>query len=97
MTENTQQATDVDPLWNRAAQEGNAVVDRENTAMAITAIAEQSADQIALDEKLLDAMTPGAVIEFEPSEAERAGAFVEDALGEEDALDSVIDNMEDHG
>lgn len=42
--------------------------------------------------KLLDAMVPGAVVEFDPDEAERIGAFNEDALDEADALESRIDS-----
>ena len=42
-------------------------------------------------DKLHDAQTPGYHAEFDPEEAESAGAFVEDALSEEDALDSVHD------
>ena len=38
--------------------------------------------------KLIDAEVPGAVVEFDPEEAERAGAFVEDALSEEDAREA---------
>ena len=45
----------------------------------------------ALAEKLTDAMTPGFEAEFDPHEAEKAGAFTEDALSEADALDSTID------
>ena len=45
----------------------------------------------ALNDKLSDAMTPGFEAEFDPEEAERAGAFDEDALSEADALDSCID------
>jgi hypothetical protein len=45
----------------------------------------------ALTEKLSDVMTPGFEAEFDPEEAERAGAFDEDALSEADALDSCID------
>lgn len=44
---------------------------------------------VSMDElvrrKLIDAEVPGAVIDFDPDEADRAGAFVEDALSEEDA------------
>jgi len=36
-------------------------------------------------EKLIDAQTPGYQAEFDPEEAERAGAFVEEALGEQPA------------
>jgi hypothetical protein len=42
-------------------------------------------------EKLTDAMVPGAMVEFDPEEAEKAGAFIEDALTEGDALESDID------
>ncbi len=44
-----------------------------------------------IQEKLLDAEIPGFQAEFDPLEAERLGAFKEDALSEEDALDSTID------
>jgi hypothetical protein len=43
-------------------------------------------------EKLLDAEIPGFQAEFDPLEAERLGAFTEDALSEQDALDSTIDH-----
>ncbi len=49
-----------------------------------------NADAVLI-EKLSDAMTPGFEAEFDPEEAERAGAFHEDALSEADALDSCID------
>src|SRR5690606_27115858 len=42
-------------------------------------------------EKFLDMRTPGFIAEFDPEEAEYAGAFVEDALSEADALASVVD------
>lgn len=45
----------------------------------------------SLREKMDDALTPGYQVEFDPYEAEKAGAFVEDALVEQDALDSDID------
>lgn len=35
--------------------------------------------------KLTDAMTPGAQIDFDPAEAEQAGAFQEEALSLDDA------------
>ena len=44
-----------------------------------------------LAEKLTDAMIPGAMVEFDPEEAERIGAFQEDALDESDAFESSID------
>lgn len=55
-----------------------------------TSIDKAHADE-ALNDKLTDAMTPGFAVEFDPEEAERAGAFKEDALSEADALDSCID------
>lgn len=39
-------------------------------------------------QKLGDAEVPGAVVYFDPDEAERAGAFVEDALSEDDAREA---------
>lgn len=45
----------------------------------------------ALREKMTDPYTPGVAVEFDPSEAEQAGAFYEDALSEEDAAESNID------
>lgn len=47
-------------------------------------------DQV-VNEKLIDAQTPGFQAEFSAREAEIAGAFEEDALSEEDALDSTSD------
>lgn len=44
-----------------------------------------------LREKLDDAMTPGYQAEFDPEEAEMVGAFVEDALSEQDAIESGLD------
>jgi len=44
-----------------------------------------------LEEKLVDAETPGFQVEVDPDEAEKLGAFVEDALSEADALDSTGD------
>jgi len=47
----------------------------------------------AIDAKMLDCMTPGYVVEFDPLEAEIVGAFPEDALSEGDAMDSALDLM----
>jgi hypothetical protein len=44
-----------------------------------------------LHEKLADALIPGFQAEFAPDEAELAGAFVEDALSEQDAVESGVD------
>lgn len=51
----------------------------------------ESTTQGIVYDKLNDALTPGAQIEFSPNEAFMAGAFLEDALSEEDARDSDID------
>lgn len=49
----------------------------------------------ALIDKLSDAeSTPGLKVEFDPDEAEKAGAFEEDAVSEDDALDSSADSMD---
>ncbi|MGL5335203.1 MAG: conjugal transfer protein TraD [Enterovibrio sp.] len=55
--------------------------------------AQNDANEV-LFEKLVDALLPGYQAEFAPDEAELAGAFVEDALSEEDALDSCMDLVE---
>jgi hypothetical protein len=48
-------------------------------------------DQDVVLLKLRDAATPGFAAEFDPDEAQRAGAFVEDALSEEDAMAGAAD------
>jgi hypothetical protein len=48
----------------------------------------------ALREKLADADTPGYQAEFDPEEAELVGAFIEDALSEQDAMESSVDLLE---
>lgn len=45
-------------------------------------------------QKLIDALTPGFQAEFDPDEAERLGAFEEDALSEQDAIDSDTDLLD---
>lgn len=45
----------------------------------------------ALRDKLTDILTPGYEAEFDPDEAEQAGAFAEGALGLEDAAESCLD------
>jgi hypothetical protein len=58
----------------------------------MTAIDKETAAADALNEKLNDAeMSPGYAVEFDPDEADRAGAFEEDALSEADALASSVD------
>lgn len=50
-----------------------------------------------IDQKLLDMETPGFAAEFSAIEAERLGAFVEDALDLQDAMDSTIDQLQSGG
>jgi hypothetical protein len=58
----------------------------------MTMIDRSTAAADALNEKLSDAETnPGYAVEFDPDEADRAGAFEEDALSEADALASSVD------
>ena len=45
----------------------------------------------ALRDKLTDLLIPGYCVEFDPDEAEQAGAFQEDALSEQDAAESCLD------
>jgi len=47
-----------------------------------------------IQEKLKDIMTPGYVAEFNPSEAEIMGAFLETAISEIDATNSSEDAIE---
>ena len=54
---------------------------------------DQEAMDAVIEEKLSDMETPGFAAEFDPLEAERLGAFKEDALTEQDALDSTIDQL----
>lgn len=51
-------------------------------------IDDTAAGTAALREKLADALIPGYQAEFGPEEAERAGAFRENALEETDAAES---------
>lgn len=44
-----------------------------------------------LRDKLTDLLIPGYSVEFDPDEAEQAGAFQEDALSEQDAAESCLD------
>ncbi len=50
-----------------------------------------------IDQKLLDMETPGFAAEFSAIEAERLGAFDEDALNLQDAMDSTIDQLQSGG
>jgi hypothetical protein len=48
-------------------------------------------DVDVVKEKLTDIQTPGFMAEFDPDEADEAGAFEEDALSVEDAKESTVD------
>lgn len=63
----------------------------EIALQGVPAIDDTAAGAAALREKLADALTPGYQAEFDPEEAERAGAFREDALNELDAAGSTDD------
>jgi hypothetical protein len=52
---------------------------------------DQTAAAEAVREKLVDVLTPGYQVDFDPAEAEQAGAFHEDALSEQDAAASAED------
>ena len=56
-------------------------------------IAELSARRASVNAKLVDAQVPGFEAEFDPCEAQLAGAFIEDALSSQDAQDSAIDGV----
>ncbi|WP_242695266.1 conjugal transfer protein TraD [Shewanella sp. 4t3-1-2LB] len=47
--------------------------------------------QSVIDAKLEDAQIPGAQVEVSPEEAALMGAFVEDAISEDDAISSAIE------
>ncbi|BDQ68667.1 MULTISPECIES: conjugal transfer protein TraD [Shewanella] len=48
-------------------------------------------EQSVIDAKLDDALTPQLQVEVSPIEADLMGAFIEDAMSEEDALTSALD------
>jgi hypothetical protein len=60
-------------------------------SMRAQAVDEGSTVHGVMHGKLADAQISGLQVEFDPDEAEQAGAFVEDALSEQDALASSQD------
>jgi len=54
--------------------------------------AQPGVDDELLDQKLIDAEVPGFEATFDPDEAEQLGVFEEDALSEDDAKESCIDD-----
>ena len=63
----------------------------ENQSIPGTAANDEAMHVDVVAEKLADAETPGYQAEFDPLEADRAGAFAEDAISEADAIDSAGD------
>lgn len=63
----------------------------QNTTIQPDNLDDQMGATEVVSEKLIDALIPGYQVEFDPDEAELSGAFVEDALTEEEARESVID------
>jgi hypothetical protein len=61
----------------------------ENQSIPGTAANDGAIHVDVVAEKLADAETPGYQAEFDPLEADRAGAFAEDAISEADAIDSA--------
>ncbi len=64
--------------------------DNNNVGNVISLVGNEPSKEV-IAEKLLDAQIPGFIAEFDPDEAEQVGAFTEDALSEQDALESDID------
>ena len=52
---------------------------------------EETAAREVLDAKCAELDVPGHEVEFDPDEAELCGAFREDALDEEDAIEAALD------
>ncbi|WP_330924802.1 conjugal transfer protein TraD [Candidatus Sororendozoicomonas aggregata] len=48
-----------------------------------------------MPDEILKLNTPGTIIEVSREEAEELGAFEEDALSEEDALDAIEEEQEE--
>lgn len=67
------------------------VIDNKTLDPEISIFDDKSNAKDAIQEKLFDLNTPGFQVEFDPGEAEEVGAFVEDAIPEDDALDSSTD------
>ena len=52
---------------------------------------EETTAREVLDAKCAELDVPGHEVEFDPDEADACGAFIEDALGEEDAMEAALD------
>lgn len=66
-------------------------MNQQNLSEHAPTIKDEANAATALAEKLVDALTPGLHVEFDPDEASTVGAFIEDALSEEDAAQSSFD------
>ena len=67
------------------------MIENDNNQVEISGEGQRQPALDTVAEKLRDAATPGYQVEFDPDEADRVGAFVEDALTEEDAAESMTD------
>lgn len=65
--------------------------DQDDRQGGLPLMDDETPDREIVREKMLDAMTPGFQAEFDPDEADLAGAFVEDALSEQDAIEGSED------
>ena len=63
----------------------------QQTATPAVSIDDSATAADALRETLTDALKPGYQAEFDPEEAEKAGACGEDALSAQDAAESDIE------
>ena len=71
---------------------------RQNRLDRDNAISDDAASAAAaLRDKLTDLLILGYSVEFDPDEAEQAGAFQEDAVSEQDAADSCFDLVDGGG
>lgn len=75
----------------RLFADANELTDDQRAQNKISAAAALGPDTV--HDKLNDALVPGYRSEFDPAEADCAGAFSEDAISEEDALASTEDFM----
>ena len=69
----------------------------DDESLAVLPSVDDATGRQVLSKKLDDALTPSFQVEFDPDEAECAGAFVEDALSEQDAAASGEDLAEIDG
>lgn len=71
--------------------EADADADFDNSDVPLD---KETARRAVIRAKMIDVLTPGFAASFDPEEAWQAGAFVEDALSEEAALDGVLDLLD---